>query len=246
MDQTCNQIEFSNLGQLHGQSAMFVAYANKILIVKTEDLIQTIFKTFTHKIVSFILIEKKNMIVAHCENSKVYAIQINSEISRNICTEYEFNQKVKCISMSEKLSENDPWYCNKCKKHQLATKKFDLWKLPDVLIIHLKRFSYTQYHREKINSKIHFPLTDLQLSDFCTNPEMKDSNYDLFAVSNHMGGLGGGHYTAYAKNFLDKKWYELNDSRVSPIDEDRVESRIISSSAYVLFYGRKQEEEDEI
>ena len=62
MDQTCNQIEFSNLGQLHGQSAMFVAYANKILIVKTEDLIQTIFKTFTHKIVSFILIEKKNMI----------------------------------------------------------------------------------------------------------------------------------------------------------------------------------------
>ena len=62
MDQTSNQIEFSNLGQLHGQSAMFVAYANKILIIKTEDLIQTTLKTFTHKIVSFILIEKKNII----------------------------------------------------------------------------------------------------------------------------------------------------------------------------------------
>lgn len=23
--------------------------------------------------------------------------------------------------------------------------------------------------------------------------------YDCIAVSNHMGGLGGGHYTAYAK-----------------------------------------------
>ena len=62
MDQTSNQVEFSNLGQLHGQSAMFVAYANKILIIKTEDLIQTTLKTFTHKIVSFILIEKKNII----------------------------------------------------------------------------------------------------------------------------------------------------------------------------------------
>jgi len=26
--------------------------------------------------------------------------------------------------------------------------------------------------------------------------------YDLYAVSNHFGGLGGGHYTAYAKNWV--------------------------------------------
>ena len=55
MDQITNQIEFSNLGQIHGQSAMFIAYANKILMLKTEDLIQTTLKTFTHKIISFIL-----------------------------------------------------------------------------------------------------------------------------------------------------------------------------------------------
>ena len=24
--------------------------------------------------------------------------------------------------------------------------------------------------------------------------------YDLYAVSNHFGGMGGGHYTAFAKN----------------------------------------------
>ena len=24
--------------------------------------------------------------------------------------------------------------------------------------------------------------------------------YDLYAISNHYGGLGGGHYTAFAKN----------------------------------------------
>src|SRR4051794_11702335 len=36
------------------------------------------------------------------------------------------------------------------------------------------------------------------------------------AVDNHFGGLGGGHYTATCKNFEDGKWYNYDDSRVSP------------------------------
>ena len=38
----------------------------------------------------------------------------------------------------------------------------------------------------------------------------KSPIYDLFAVDNHYGGLGGGHYTAFAQNFNDKVWYEYN------------------------------------
>ena len=30
--------------------------------------------------------------------------------------------------------------------------------------------------------------------------------YDLFAVSEHIGGLGGGHYTAKARNPRNKAW----------------------------------------
>jgi ubiquitin carboxyl-terminal hydrolase 4/11/15 len=45
-----------------------------------------------------------------------------------------------------------------CKLHQLATKKLDLWGLPEVLIIHLKRFSYNKFSREKLDSLVHFPL----------------------------------------------------------------------------------------
>ena len=37
--------------------------------------------------------------------------------------------------------------------------------------------------------------------------------YDLYAIDNHYGGLGGGHYTAFAKN--DGVWYEYDDNRVS-------------------------------
>src|SRR6266702_4407881 len=45
------------------------------------------------------------------------------------------------FTREEELGEDDPWYCPQCKKHQQATKKFDLWSVPDVLVVHLKRFS---------------------------------------------------------------------------------------------------------
>lgn len=49
-------------------------------------------------------------------------------------------------------------YCPTCKQHQLATKKLDLWMLPETLIIHLKRFSYTKFSREKLDTLVEFPI----------------------------------------------------------------------------------------
>lgn len=57
--------------------------------------------------------------------------------------------------------------------------------------------------------------------------------YELYAISNHYGSLGGGHYTAFAKN--GEKWYSFNDSSVSPVEAGRVKG----SGAYMLFYRRK-------
>ena len=59
--------------------------------------------------------------------------------------------------------------------------------------------------------------------------------YDLYGVVNHYGTMGGGHYTAYCQNFLNKKWYEFNDSRVSEIGRND----IVSGDSYVLFFTRK-------
>jgi len=65
------------------------------------------------------------------------------------------------------------------------------------------------------------------LSDFVVNPFKDGWNkeqrcYNLIAVSNHFGGLGGGHYTAYAKNHIDGHWHYFDDSSVSLSSEDRV------------------------
>lgn len=45
--------------------------------------------------------------------------------------------------------------------------------------------------------------------------------YDLYAVSNHYGGLGGGHYTAFGQG-VDSKWYCFDDSHVSPATPEQV------------------------
>ena len=84
-------------------------------------------------------------------------------------------------------------YCPDCKKHQEATKKFDLWSLPDVLIIHLKRFSYTRIFRDKIDALVEFPTRGLDMAPHILDPHRPCSTYDLIGVSNHYGGMGGGH-----------------------------------------------------
>lgn len=66
----------------------------------------------------------------------------------------------------------------------------------------------------------------------------QDLIYDCYAVSNHMGGLGGGHYTAYAMNRQDQ-WHSFNDSSCGAIRSNKPESQVVSSAAYNLFYRRR-------
>lgn len=113
-------------------------------------------------------------------------------------------------SKSEVLSEDNAWYCSRCKERRRATKTLEIWTVPDILIIHLKRFSGARNFRDKIEDLVDFPIEGLDLSGKVGFSEGKDLTYDLFAVDNHFGGLGGGHYTATAQNFFDKQWYDYN------------------------------------
>lgn len=65
--------------------------------------------------------------------------------------------------------------------------------------------------------------------------------YDLFAVSNHFGGLGGGHCiplfnvdTAYTFNTIDQRWYNCDDSHVSEVN-----GNVVTKAAYLLLYRKR-------
>lgn len=138
----------------------------------------------------------------------------------------------------EQLDEADAWYCSGCKTHVQAWKECHLYRTPPILIIHLKRFHYSQttHRRDKVDTMIDFPLNDFDLREVVSGwEEGKEPIYDCYAVSNHFGGLGGGHYTAYARGD-DGSWSNFDDSRVTnSVDE----SEVVSSAAYLLFYKRK-------
>lgn len=73
--------------------------------------------------------------------------------------------------------------------------------------------------------------------------------YEVYAVLIHNGGAFGGHYFAYIKSQSDKKWYNFNDSSVSPISDEDIQKTFggdgMPNTAYMLLY-RKVTNESEI
>jgi ubiquitin C-terminal hydrolase len=100
------------------------------------------------------------------------------------------------------LNLNDNWRCPRCKEYREGKQNMNLWRLPDLLTFHLKRFNCSARWREKITTKVNFPLTGLDMSEWChpESPALQSSQvYDLIAVVNHFGGMTGGHYVATCK-----------------------------------------------
>ncbi|XP_010917945.1 ubiquitin carboxyl-terminal hydrolase 8 isoform X2 [Elaeis guineensis] len=161
--------------------------------------------------------------------SELFAERPQESVSLYACLE--------AFLKEEPLGPDDMWYCPSCKKHQQASKKLDLWRLPEILVIHLKRFSYTRFTKNKLETFVDFPVHDLDLSPYIANRSPQPSDhYALYAVSNHYGNMGGGHYTAYVYHEGEEMWYDFDDRHVLPVSEDNVRS----SAAYVLFYRRIQ------
>ena len=151
-----------------------------------------------------------------------------------------------CIDLflkEETLKGSDQWYCEKCKTHRDATKKIDLWILPPILIVHLKRFKYNDFGKvgSKNDASIKYPVSQWNLKSRVQSQGGVYPIYDLYAVSNHMGSLGGGHYTALALNRFDDTWYEFNDSRYTLLNgETAHKQNKQTKAAYVLFYNRSE------
>ena len=147
----------------------------------------------------------------------------------------------QCIAkycQMEQLEETEMWYCSQCSEHVRAWKQFHLYRAPPILIVHLKRFQYSAstHRRDKIDYFIDFPLKGLDLTkEVMHQMDKEKAIYDCYAVSNHYGGLGGGHYTAYAMS-TDGVWCHFDDSRVTTGSDP---TEVISSAAYVLYYRRR-------
>eukprot|EP01080_Neovahlkampfia_damariscottae_P008006 gene8006-12471_t len=128
----------------------------------------------------------------------------------------------------EILSDEDLWYCSKCKEHVNAKVTKTIWKTPDVLILRFKRVIYSQNKKKELDTLVNFPLKDLDISKFVDTKI--DHTYNLVATSNFRSG----HYDAIVK--VGDKWLHLDDTKCVSIDENS----IVDKSSYLLFYVKKE------
>lgn len=159
-------------------------------------------------------------------------VDFDFKITKKFKNSIDLDECFRQFCKEEVLEEGNEWFCSACKQHVKASVHMQLYTPAPVMIIHLKRFKANN----KIDTLVEFPINDLDMSRYIIGPNKYDNYlYDLFAVAHHYGGMGGGHYVASAKNHFDGKWYNFNDSSVSPEKEED----IVNSSAYLLFYKRK-------
>jgi len=137
------------------------------------------------------------------------------------------------FSQEESLGENEKWVCPKCKEPTETKKQMALWKAPPILVVHLKRFQYYKERWRKSNRLVNFPITSLDPSPWMVEKPKEEIKYELYAIVNHFGRLGSGHYTAYAINPDDGKWRGYDDTRVTLVEDL---SQLVSPSAYLMFY----------
>jgi len=101
------------------------------------------------------------------------------------------------FTRAEVLGDDERWKCKRCKAPRRGLKTMALWALPDILVIHLKRFYYSRFFQKKLTAFVNFPLEGLDLEPWCASLGLAGARqgnnvYDLFAVVNHSGNLGGG------------------------------------------------------
>ncbi|KAM3717074.1 Ubiquitin carboxyl-terminal hydrolase [Dirofilaria immitis] len=116
------------------------------------------------------------------------------------------------------------WRCPDCESLQTATRRTFLWKLPQVLVIHLKRFTFMGDNWQKNDAYIAFNTFPLKL---------QTEYFHLYAIVNHRGSLNSGHYTAVVRNQITKQWLLFDDDVVMPISMDSICSNSCTVSIHI-------------
>jgi ubiquitin C-terminal hydrolase len=130
----------------------------------------------------------------------------------------------------ERLEGENAWFNEKTNQKEDVDKDLVFWSLPDVLIIHLKRWNYMG---RKDQRQVDCNLDMLDLRKYVHGYNKSSYVYSLYGICNHSGSVMGGHYTANIK-IKNDKWYNFNDTNVQEIASNTV----VTPQAYCLFYRK--------
>merc|ERR1719347_1724475 len=73
----------------------------------------------------------------------------------------------ECFSLytsEERLGKDDAFFCPQCNKKREVVKKLGVWSVPDVLVVHLKRFRQSTRVTNKLETMVEFPMENFDMS----------------------------------------------------------------------------------
>ena len=141
-----------------------------------------------------------------------------------------------CLNLFTQKEEIDDIYCENCQKNQAFSKILRIERIPQYLVITLKRFKYTLMYKTKMDCPIKFPTNKINLEPYLTEFDNSEKYkiYDLYGVVNHLGNLSGGHYYSIIEQ--NNKWIKYNDSEVNDFSRT-----FDTQEAYILIYKLNEE-----
>ncbi|XP_034698529.1 U4/U6.U5 tri-snRNP-associated protein 2 [Vitis riparia] len=124
---------------------------------------------------------------------------------------------------------------------RIARMRYRVTRLPQYLILHMRRFTKNNFFIEKNPTLVNFPVKNLELKDYIPLPAPKEneklrSKYDLIANIVHDGKPGEGFYRVFVQRKSEELWYEMQDLHVS----ETLPQMVALSETYMQIYEQQQ------
>jgi ubiquitin carboxyl-terminal hydrolase 2/21 len=189
-------------------------------------------KTFNFNIFSFLIFP--------LEKVRQYLIQKNNgffKVDLVDCFDNFISEEI--------MSGSNNMYCNNCHVMSSHSAFNKIYKHPEVFVMILNRGKGLEFEVEfeypktfKLNNYINFENNE----NYKNNNEIIE--YELISVISHLGESSmSGHFIAYCKSPVNKKWYLYNDSIVTEANNNfnlLNNNNNSKSIPYVLFYQIKK------
>lgn len=123
----------------------------------------------------------------------------------------------------------------------IARMRYRVTRLPQYLILHMRRFTKNNFFIEKNPTLVNFPVKNLELKDYIPLPAPKEkeklrSKYDLIANIVHDGKPGEGVYRVFVQRKSEELWYEMQDLHVA----ETLPQMVALSETYMQIYEQQQ------
>jgi len=141
-----------------------------------------------------------------------------------------------CLNLAFADESLDDYQCDVCKTKGKATIRNRISRVPDIIILTLKRFTNTM---QKVAGKV---VWDINAFDFRPWMAFKGDPfnrmyippiYETTALIEQQGSFRGGHYRMYAKQ--ERQWYEYDDNDIRNVPGETASN----CDTYIAFLSRK-------